>query len=126
LWRLDETIEIGTSIGNVRVMREFRFDGCSIPRIMWRVVGHPLQGDALPAGLIHDALYAAKLSPRATADAVFFELLMRYDNGRVKSWVMYRAVRMFGGFAWGGKNGDAATVARKYVHLHPHVIGVSR
>ena len=42
----------------VVIRRGFHTDGASIPRLAWRVIGHPFAKDILPHALAHDALYA--------------------------------------------------------------------
>ena len=118
LWTLRESFHARTTAGLVLVMAGFRFDGCSIPRLLWRVVGHPLQGDALPAGVIHDALYASKRVTRETADRVFHELLRRYGVNPVKAGAMFGAVRVFGCLPWMRRRGDACRDARRMVVIY--------
>ena len=49
----------------------FRFDGASIPRILWRVCGHPLEAPRIAAALAHDWIYASKMVSRADADLIY-------------------------------------------------------
>lgn len=120
LWKLTETFEVHTALGMVRIMPGFEFDGCSIPRLLWRMVGHPLQGNQLPGGTIHDGLYASHLCTRAEADAVFRSLLIRYGANRFKGWLMWRTLRAFGWVAY-RRTDKQIEAARKFVHLHSEV-----
>jgi hypothetical protein len=95
----------------------FEFDGASIPRFFWRVVGHPMQGEALPASLIHDAMYRTRLMDKEQADNLFYRLLRINEVGRIKSWLMYRAVKHFGGGSWRIYNIDQRNFARLFVKL---------
>jgi hypothetical protein len=114
VWRLVEDYQ-ATSLGVVVEVRAgFLFDGASIPRMFWRVVGHPLMGRPLPGGLIHDALYASHLTDREQADAIFLDLLARNGVPWAKRRTMYFAVRACGGFAWKRGSGEIKA-AREFV-----------
>lgn len=79
-------------------------DGASIPRVLWRVCGHPLQYPRVYAALLHDWLYGGggreTCPTRADADAVYRDLLIDLGWGRVKSYTEYCALRLFGGSHW--------------------------
>lgn len=84
----------------VYVRAGFVTDGASIPRLLWRVAGHPMNGDYLGPAIIHDALYRRQECERDEADAIFRQLLR--DNGvnRVKAAAIHAAVRLAGKLAW--------------------------
>lgn len=84
----------------ISIERGFRFDGASIPRALWSIIGNPWQGEFLPAATVHDALYATEYVPRAVADKAFYDLLRRQGVGRAKAWAMYLAVVAFGWRLW--------------------------
>lgn len=87
------------TIACLTIQPGFRFSA-SIPRFFWRVVGHPLQGEFLPASLAHDALYQTEFLPRDTADNAFYELLRTQGVGRIKAYTMYLAVSLLGWHLW--------------------------
>lgn len=71
------------------------FDGASIPKVFWDVVGRPTDKKFLLAAAIHDWMYQNGLG-RQLADDLFRIILM--DNG-VWCWraaTMWSAVRLFG------------------------------
>ena len=81
----------------VTVPKNFEFDGASIPRFFWRVIGTPFAPDVIIAALVHDYLYkhGHELGiSRKEADTIFRSIL-RYE-GHPKADTMYRTLRMFG------------------------------
>lgn len=95
----------------------FRFDGASIPRFFWRVIGHPFTGLTLPAALIHDALYATHLLPRVDADQMFLQLMLTNNVQPWRAHTMHRAVRMFGKSPWNRLAEHERSQARLYVRI---------
>lgn len=82
------------------IPKGFRFDGASIPRFFWRIMGHPLSTDTLKAALVHDFLYATEMVSRKNADFLFRELMRVNRVPFLKRYLMYAAVRFFGGHVW--------------------------
>lgn len=85
------------------VPRGTETDGASIPRLLWRVCGHPLQAPRVYAALAHDYLYGGGGPPevtRADADTIYRELLVSLGWGKAKAWTEYLALRMFGASHW--------------------------
>ena len=99
------------------IPKGFIFDGASIPRFFWRVVGHPFHPKRVIAALVHDALFgkingrvkiwiggylidnerAMKFFDRKKTDQVFEGLLKACKNSNFIVYTMYKAVR-YGGF----------------------------
>jgi hypothetical protein len=77
----------------IRVPEGYRFDGASVPRILWGVF-EPLGRHAKPA-CVHDWLYAGGVS-RWMADAIFREALSVVGEPFWKAWLAWLAVRLFG------------------------------
>jgi hypothetical protein len=120
IWRLVGNYQ-ATSMGvRVEVEAGFLFDGASIPRLFWRVIGHPMMGRPLPAVVIHDALYASHLTDREMADKMFLDLLARNAVPWVKRWTMFYAVRACGGLAWNRGSGEIKA-AREFVRARKDV-----
>ena len=79
-------------------------DGASIPRMLWRLCGHPLAYPRVYAALLHDWIYGGggrdECPTRADADTVYRDLLFDLGWGRVRSCIEYAALRIFGGSHW--------------------------
>lgn len=102
----------------VTVGKGFHCDGLSIPRVAWVFVGHPLKGDALPAGLIHDALYASEAIARVNADLWFRALLKINGVGVWRRNRMYYAVRNWGWAVWKKHTPESRAEAWQYLTLN--------
>ena len=88
-----------TALGLVVVPENFRSDGASMPRLFWRLIGHPFQMQYLREAILHDWLYRTQPCSRALADRIFYELLA----GKVKPWrrkLIYLGLRLGGWVAW--------------------------
>lgn len=85
----------------------FRFDGASIPRCLWSLIGSPFEPDLMQAACVHDWYCehtAGCYQSRVIGDAVFFYLLTRAGVPRWRRVLMYLGVRLhsfwtFGRFA---------------------------
>jgi len=78
------------------------WDGASVPRWAWSVMGHPLAADVREASYWHDRLCEGSETPedRMVADAVFLMLLRRSGVSRWRRWAMWFAVRFYAVFIW--------------------------
>ena len=75
-------------------------DGASIPRLLWRVCGHPLQSPRVYAALAHDWLYRNgwRLGiTRKEADRIYRALLRHFGISAWRAAIEYTALRLFGG-----------------------------
>jgi len=86
--------------GIVAVKPGFKFDGASIPKLFWSLVGSPFTGKYQRPALLHDALYGAEIFPRKICDEIFLEYMKEEGVGWWKRNLMWIAVRSFGGFVW--------------------------
>jgi hypothetical protein len=101
--------------GTLLVRAGAESDGASIPRVLWGIPGlAAFDGQTFAAAFAHDQLYAAELVERPVADAIFHALLRRCGVGAFRAWVMYQAVRSFGGGAWSSHTSDSIEQARRY------------
>jgi len=78
-------------------------DGASIPRIFWTLVGSPYQPRHLKAAIIHDYLYLkheGKRKARKEADDLFYCILREDGVNKVRSWLMWAALRTAAWFYW--------------------------
>ena len=75
------------------------FDGASIPKPLWALFGSPFVGDYRRAAVIHDSYYKGggeHFATRKQTDQMFLEAMRCDGVGRIKSRLMYAAVRLFG------------------------------
>ena len=57
--------------------------------------------ESLDAAVVHDRLYQIGAVPREQADRAFRQLLRRGGVGPIRAWLMWVAVRWFGGRFYG-------------------------
>lgn len=99
--------------GNNFVIRAgIEFDYASIPRIFWSIL-LPNDPKYQAASLLHDVAYQAELWPREINDNIFLAAL---EHRNVPSWkrmVMYRAVRVGGGFTYKKHTHEKILAARQ-------------
>lgn len=118
LWEVEEDYSILLSRGRKLLIKKgFRMDGASIPRMFWRVVGHPFQLPLLPCALAHDGLYAAELLPRGECDWEFLSLQELAGIGWAKRNTIYSAVRAGGVFVWGKHTPASISEARRFCSI---------
>jgi len=99
------------------IRKGFVTDGASIPRMLWRIVGHPFMGKVLPAALVHDGLYQTEALPRAECDAIFRELLLANGVNKVKAWSMWVGVRIGGGLVWQSHDLSDIALTKPFVEI---------
>lgn len=85
----------------------FDFDGVSVPRWAWSLSYPNMHKRTLIAGLVHDALYASQLLPKAECDIILRDILDDYKVGGWCSNKMYLAVKLCGGSAYDDCKEDA-------------------
>lgn len=74
----------------------FITDGASIPRFLWRLLGHPFQSDYIDVFIRHDYRYQTGEIPRADADQEMLDGLKAAGMGYFKRYTIYWGVRLFG------------------------------
>lgn len=104
-------------LGDLRIHSGYRTDGASIPRLFWRLIGHPYLPSYLAPALAHDALYQAELADRRECDRTLYVQLLRNGVGRLPAWIIWAAVRLGGGFVWAGHTDESVERARRYCKL---------
>ena len=77
----------------------YRFDGASIPRIAWSIIGAPFSPDYCLAACVHDwycehSHETDNYQARVIGDAVFFALLTKAGVSKTRRVLMYLAVRL--------------------------------
>lgn len=71
-------------------------DGVSVPPLAWPLVGHPYSGSLLRAALLHDWEIVDRAAPAREVHARFRRALRASGVGRVRAWLLWAAVRLFG------------------------------
>ena len=107
----------------ITIPRGFTYDGASVPRIAWTVSGLRPDGLIRAAALVHDWIYMHKgklpngsqkyfdkvrswrdaygFWTRKDTDRLFARIMREAGVSKCKRRMAFRAVRMFGCFAWG-------------------------
>lgn len=90
------------------IPKGYCYDGASIPRIFWRVIGSKTDNSFLIAALIHDVLcenHNYVNNDRYLADKVFERLLYVAGVPPYKRWLMFHSVDNFQKFCGWRKDG---------------------
>jgi hypothetical protein len=74
-------------------------DGASIPRILWSMIGGPLDGKYRDASIIHDFYCSKRHKPWQSVHRVFYEAMLTSGVPEPKALIMYAGVYM-GGPRW--------------------------
>lgn len=92
------------------VLKGFRYDRASIPRVFWAIIDKDSLGNVAP--LLHDVIYRHggvlprnQISPykkfsRKETDDLFLLLMEKCGVTKVRRELAYQAVRRFAGLAW--------------------------
>ena len=85
----------------------FQSDGCSVPRIFWRLVFPPLDNKAIRAGVIHDYIYRTHPEgwTKWQADREFRKLLLEDGVSMIRANLAFAGVVIGGRKAWKNKGG---------------------
>ena len=102
---------------SITVKEGFIFDGASLPRVTWSLIGCPFIGAYTIPALIHDALYASEIVSRKEADDIFLDLLEEYGVGYLKRYSMYWGVRAGGGFVWLKHKPNEVLIDKGYINV---------
>lgn len=84
----------------ITINKGFDFDGASIPKPLWSIIGSPFTGNYVSAALFHDGLYAGEVLDRKVCDDIFLDLMKQYKVSYTIRYAMYWAVRLGGGKVW--------------------------
>lgn len=87
------------------IPKGYCFDGATIPRFLWRVIGAKTDNTFLIAAMVHDILcenHTYVDNDRNLSSKVFRALLVAGGVGKIKAQIMYLAVDNFQRFCkWG-------------------------
>jgi len=89
-------------IEGVEIKKGFFWDGASIPRVLWPIIGSPFSPRFMAPSMVHDYLYSqGKKGARKTADRLFRKLLMANGVSKELTDAMYAGVRVGGKLHYG-------------------------
>lgn len=79
--------------GGYTIPKGYKWDGASIPRIFWALVGSPFQPKFMRASLIHDFLFHRTDVNAKCTDITFFKVLKHDSVSELLARTMYCFVR---------------------------------
>ena len=111
LYRLEEDVSYLVGCVPVFIRKGFVYDGASIPRPVWSLVGLYPGGVMEEPALLHDYLYihggvvsvSRDRISRAMVDKAFFDMMIASGVRKSQAYICYAAVRIFGGMFWNNK-----------------------
>ena len=90
----------------VVIPKGYEFDGASIPRLCWALIGSPFEPDLMLPACVHDWYCehtAECYQSRVIGDGVFFYLLRQAKVPRWRRIIMYLGVRLNSFWFYGRK-----------------------
>ncbi len=89
----------------IDVPKGYAFDGASIPRMFWTLVGQPTDGLSLRAACIHDWMcdQAETYAMRRLGDTLFLHVMEDSGVSKLRRLILYLAVRFYGRCIWKAK-----------------------
>ena len=79
-WFLEEDFYLRIDKDILFIKKGFDFDGASIPKWAWSIIGHPMEMWILLAALPHDGFYASNCIKQQKADWLFLEIIQACDR----------------------------------------------
>jgi hypothetical protein len=116
-YRLLEDVVVSTLGYRITVKQGLVFDGASIPKVFWNIIGSPFTGAYTLPALVHDCLYMSEAVERKTADAIFLDLMKQQGVSWLKRNIMYRAVRVGGMFVWNSHKPETVLENKQYIRI---------
>ncbi|AOT11123.1 DUF1353 domain-containing protein [Pseudoalteromonas luteoviolacea] len=90
------------------VPKFFQYDGASIPKMAYYLVGTPFNPRYMQAALVHDWLYHTHELDRVSADDLFYSMLLQAGVRMPTAVIMKRVVELFGSRYWHNDDADIA------------------
>lgn len=105
---------LGFKDGNIiiTVQKGFIYDGASIPKSLWSIIGCPM--DYAYESALHDVLYASKIFSRKECDKYLHKALMARGVNPIIAKEIYLGVRVAGESFFGS---DSIADAREFVSV---------
>lgn len=95
----------------------FEWDGATIPRFAWSIVGGPFHPEVMAPSLEHDYDYWTRRKPRQEADDNLYHNLIGYGCSKARAFTMWKAVRAFGGAYFKRENADVDYAEALYKYI---------
>lgn len=111
-WLLLEDFTIEVKVGGswlqITAKAGFDYDGASIPRACWSIIGSKMDHDLIVAALFHDLLYCVhvRMFPRDVCDQLFADIQGMYFATAAQQTLTRKAVNWFGGGTWKKSQAD--------------------
>jgi hypothetical protein len=99
-WKLQDDFSYEDEYIKITIKSNFITDGASIPKLFWSIIGNPLENDLLKPAIIHDGLYTLMQLKRLECDKLLKEMLLFNGTSKMKAYLIYYIVRLFGGSHW--------------------------
>ena len=115
--RLLEDIYYQNESIRVKVLKNFIFDGASIPKFFWSIIGHPFSFKLVRPAVVHDILYASEIFTRKFSDELFEEMLEVSGVDGLKDEAMFIAVRIGGNSVWDNHNIEDVSKALEFIEV---------
>ena len=102
-------LETGGGMYKISLPEGYSWDGATIPRVWWSIMGHPLKQEFRLASLVHDwrCEHARTGAERMVGDALFLECLEQAGLPRWRRIGMWVAVRVWSLFFWRRRRGKS-------------------
>ena len=98
-WILVQPVKVTLSNGgDIVIPVNFTTDFASVPWLLWGVI--PTTGNHNLAALVHDYLYYSRYQNRLFCDRELFYWLRKTGSNKLKAYLMYWTVRVWGAKWW--------------------------
>jgi hypothetical protein len=105
-WKLQDNFGYENDSIKVTIKSGFITDGASIPKLFWNIIGNPFEDDLLKPSIIHDGLYTCMQLQRESCDKLLKEMLLFNGVSKIRTYLIYYAVRIFGSSHWNKDTSD--------------------
>lgn len=99
----------------------FQWDGASVPRAFWSIIGAPSEDDFKAASLVHDWLYLTHQTNRQDADECLFQILEQCDVSLWRRRCIWLAVRGFASGHWPSSLEDIKYITKLNLDLYNRI-----
>lgn len=83
-------------IEGILIEAPYDWDGCSVPALLWPILGSPFDPQFMAPSLVHDKVYDTGELTRKGADLLFRKLLIHNGVKVELANTMFNGVRLFG------------------------------